>query len=165
MTSFDYTPLPYDSVLIVDDDEAMRILVKECLKPFSEEPQRIEEGGEVLIDAPVATANFSIVEASYGEEAYRIAKKRLSMNKPFQIALVDMCMNGWDGLETIKHLKELDPRMNFLIVTGFPDRVRDKVSDELGSLPYLVIPKPFSPEDLFGQAYALTKRWCRIHGD
>mgnify|MGYP000597332158 CR=1 FL=1 len=160
-----YDLLPFRNALVVDDDSDIRGVIAHALQPFDGTPEMIDQGDETMVNCAKPTANFKVVEAESGKNALKLVKKQEGLRQPIQVAFVDMRMAGWDGLETIQHISEHDSRISFIIVTGELERARDRISEEMGSVPFLILSKPFSTKDLFDQGYQLSKRWCRLHGD
>lgn len=56
---------------------------------------------------------FTVKAASSGEAALKIAS-----SEDFDVAVVDLRMPGLDGLETQKKLKELQPNLQIIVLTG-----------------------------------------------
>jgi len=83
-------------VLIVDDNEGDRVLIKEILSeiPFIEEFQ----------------------EAGSGEDAIELIKKFLP-----QLVLLDIKLIGMDGYETCQKIKEFDEKIKVILLTGYSE--------------------------------------------
>lgn len=82
-------------ILIVDDEEHFRMLIKDFLI------------GE----------NFKVVnEASCGDEALDIL-----MLNDYDIILLDIRMEGMDGIETLKHIRRIAPHTDVIMITGYAD--------------------------------------------
>ncbi len=64
----------------------------------------------------VSYKGFEPFTASTGEEALEIARKT-----KIDAAVVDLKMPGMDGLETISKLKEINPEIRTILLTGFGD--------------------------------------------
>jgi two-component system response regulator AtoC len=71
---------------------------------------------------------FESVSAESGEEALKIARKR-----KFQAAVVDLKMPGMDGLTTIAKLKEIDPGMKTILLTGYGNKKVKEAAEALDS--------------------------------
>ncbi|MGM0553966.1 MAG: response regulator [Pseudomonadota bacterium] len=72
------------------------------------------------------------------------------------IAVVDLGLPGMDGLEVIRRVREVKPRLPILILTA-RDRWQDKVEGlEAGADDYLA--KPFHIEELLARLRALARR-------
>lgn len=162
----DLTSLRYRNVLIVDDEPSIHMMFATCLCPDQgDEETAYDNDGEILVGSKRAIYNFNVHSAYSGEEALGACKTQANYKAPIQMAFVDMRMSGWDGIETIKQIMEFDPRMSFVIITGFPDDTRDKVEQRLGAAPLQIFPKPVELDKLYQSAYMLTKRWNRLHAD
>ncbi|SDN95311.1 response regulator [Desulfonauticus submarinus] len=59
---------------------------------------------------------FEAVTATSGEEALELVKK-----ETFYAAVIDLKMPGLDGLETIKKLREQNPKLHTILLTGYGD--------------------------------------------
>jgi two-component system phosphate regulon response regulator OmpR len=115
-------------ILIIDDDEKIRDLLKQYLK----------------------NNNFFVstaINASDAEEKLKVIK--------FDLAIIDIMMPGKDGLQLTKEIREkIDLPIILLTAKGEPeDRVRGL---ELGAEDYL--PKPFEPKELLLRIKNVIKR-------
>ena len=115
-------------ILIVDDDDKIRDLLKQYLK----------------------NNNFFVstaINASDAEEKLKIVK--------FDLAIIDIMMPGKDGLQLTKEIREkIDLPIILLTAKGeTEDRVRGL---ELGAEDYL--PKPFEPKELLLRIKNVIKR-------
>jgi len=115
-------------ILIIDDDEKIRDLLKQYLK----------------------NNNFFVstaINASDAEEKLKIIK--------FDLAIIDIMMPGKDGFQLTKEIREkIDLPVILLTAKGEPeDRVRGL---ELGAEDYL--PKPFEPKELLLRIKNVIKR-------
>lgn len=106
-------------VLVVDDDESMRIACAQAL----------EEIG------------FSVASAADGEQALAIASR-----ESFDVALLDLRMPGPPGMEVLRRLKQDSPSLMVIIITGFA--TIDSAVEAVKSGAYNYLPKPFTPEAL-----------------
>ena len=81
------------SVLVVDDDAVIRKTLSQILK----------------------TEGYSVLTAETGKQAIAASKKRF-----FNVALIDVRLQDMEGTALIDKLKETEPRMIRIIVTGYP---------------------------------------------
>lgn len=104
---------------------------------------------------------FEIDTATQGEEGVRKIKEASQQGKPYALAFVDIRMPpGWDGIETIKHIWELDKDMQIVICTAYSDYSWEQTVEELGqSDNLLILKKPFDQIAVRQLAYALTRKW------
>lgn len=106
-------------LLIVDDEQGIRLLLKEVFKK----------------------ENISTALAADGQEAITLATQQ-----SFQCALVDMRMPGMSGLETLKALKVLDPQLPVIMMTAYGERDVIAEAQQIGIAGYFT--KPFSIFDV-----------------
>lgn len=109
-------------VLIVDDNVELAENVAELLS---------DEGHQVVV-------------ASSGASAMQIV-----MGDPtcMDAALLDVRMDGMDGVELLAQLRERCPKMLFVMMTAFSRDDRLARARELGAVD--VLAKPFAPDLLF----------------
>lgn len=65
---------------------------------------------------------------------------------PAHIVLLDMKMPGMDGMDVLQHIRDLDPTILVIVVTGFATLETAVAAMKLGA--YDFIPKPFEPAQL-----------------
>ena len=106
-------------VLIIDDDESIRIACAQTLEQ----------------------AKFRIALASDGEEALEKASR-----ESFDVALLDLMMPGLSGMEVLGKLRLDSPHLMVVIVTGYATIESAVEAIKHGAYNYL--PKPFTPEAL-----------------
>lgn len=80
-------------ILVVDDEGIIRDLCSKALK------------------------GYNVVEAADGEEALRLFE-----SSRFDVILTDVMMPKMDGIELLKRLKEQEPTLVVIIMTGFADK-------------------------------------------
>ena len=83
---------------------------------------------------------YQVLAAGSGEEAVKIARK-----KPFQIAFVDMKLPSMNGLETYLRLKEINPGIMTIMMTGYREEVQDLIEEALAASAATCLYKPFDP--------------------
>lgn len=125
------------SVLVVDDEEVVRLCYKRSL----------------------AGARCDVEAVSNGKEALRAMEQR-----PFDVVMLDLRMPGMDGMSVLKTIKEKWPESEVVIVTGYPSIETAKEAVRLGAYDYLA--KPVGPDDVIHAATAamMRKQWA-LHRD
>jgi two-component system NtrC family response regulator len=106
-------------ILIVDDDEAQRSLLAGYLKK----------------------RDYTVTTAVSGHEA--IEKNQ---DKGFDLAILDLKMPEIDGIETMTKMKEIDPEMYFIILTGYGTVETAVKAMKIGAYDYLS--KPINLDEL-----------------
>ena len=109
----------------------------------------------------IAKNRYDLDYATQGKNGVEKAKKALSDNKPFALAMVDMRMPpGWDGLETIEHLWEVDPDVQVVICSAYSDYSWEHIFAKTGRTDkLLILKKPFDSAEVAQLACALTEKW------
>lgn len=105
--------------------------------------------------------HFQIDTASQGEEGVEKIKLELTKNNNYSLAFVDIRMPpGWDGIETIKRIWELDKDIQVVICTAYSDYSWEETVSHLGKKDnLLILKKPFDNVSVRQLACALTKKW------
>lgn len=106
-------------------------------------------------------ANFDLHSAMQGQEALELVVKAQSEGRPFAAAFVDMRMPpGWDGLETVMKLWEVDPRIQIAFCTAYSDHSWSEIQSRLGvNSPIRLVQKPFDPTEICELAEQLCSDW------
>jgi CheY-like chemotaxis protein len=120
---------PEASVLVVEDDAAMRALLKDFLE----------------------RAGFRVIEEESSERALTLVDSAV-----FDVAILDKEMPGVSGLEFLSHLRQRRPQTPVILITAFGGR---SVAEEVfarGAARYLE--KPFRISDLVAVIRALTHK-------
>src|ERR1017187_9659832 len=112
--------MPYDRILVVDDEETIREIVSSMLKGANFHPRQAASGIEAL----------SILES--GDE--------------FDLVLSDLMMAEMDGIALLERAKERYPDMPIVMVTTVHDISVALQALRNGAYDYL--PKPFEREQL-----------------
>ena len=107
--------------------------------------------------------DFELTFACEGRQGVEKIRQAYENNTPFKLAFVAVRMpSGWDGLETIEQIWQIDPRMQIVISAPRSDRIYDKIAERFGHKDNLMILKtPFDHEELRQMAGALTEKWIR----
>ena len=116
-------------IMIVDDESAIR----RALRP------------------PLLELGFLVTEASRGEEALQMLRAA-----PCDAVLLDINMPGIGGLETLRRIRAVSPRLPILMLT-VRDGEEEKVEAlELGADDYVT--KPFSTRELIARIRTAVRR-------
>ncbi len=169
----DLASLKNRSLLIIDDNHALHRDYHAVLRPDQrdESQDKLDQLESLLLGQSDAEKtkrrerNFEIQSAYQGEEAYELVQRHMAKGIRYPLAYVDMRMPpGWDGLDTIKKLREVDPQMQFVIVTAYSDYSEEEIEAELGAqTPVQFAYKPFDPTELYEMTYELVQKWNVNH--
>ena len=76
---------------------------------------------------------FELESAFQGKEALEKTIIGIAAGKPYALAFVDVRMPpGWDGIETIEHLWQVDPALQVVVCTAYSDYSWEKMTVRLG---------------------------------
>jgi len=110
------------SVLVIDDDEAMREYVCFILKK----------------------AGFLVMAASNGVEGLSLVKEQVP-----DVIITDLIMPEKEGLETIREIRELHPQCGIIAMSGAANSITYlAMADCLGA--QIVMQKPLNREQVLG---------------
>jgi DNA-binding response OmpR family regulator len=117
------------SVLLVDDDRALRKLLRAYLEQES----------------------IGVLEAGSGEEALAAITRA-----PPSLVLLDVRLPGIDGFEVLRRLEAGGETIPVILVTSLEDELDQLVGYRLGAVDYVV--KPVSPKVLAAKVRAFVSR-------
>jgi len=150
-------------IIIIDDNPAIHQDFVKILTPIQPTHQ-LDSLKEKIFGQEtkhhMTLPQFQIDTATQGQEGFEKIKEALSDN-PYALAFVDIRMPpGWDGIETIKHIWEVDPNIQIVICTAFSDYTWEETIDQLGMTDnLLILKKPFDSTAVRQLTAALTKKW------
>ncbi len=110
-----------ETILVVEDDEALRLMVRKTLAVFG----------------------YRVIEATSGTEAWSLWEAR----QPVHLLFTDMVMpGGLTGLDLAARIRQAQPTLKALVTSGYSS----DLPLELGNLPPGVkfLPKPYTPSAL-----------------
>jgi len=108
------------TVLLVEDEDAVRALAREFLTLFG----------------------YEVVETSSGEEALRVFEQ---VKETIDVVVTDLIMPGMGGVDLAKKLVRIKPGLRVLLVSGY---ARDTLEDlEFKSEGFAFLQKPYTMED------------------
>ncbi|MAF67468.1 MAG: hypothetical protein CMJ84_17655 [Planctomycetes bacterium] len=154
-------------ILLADDSPAIHADFQKILAPVATgagaalaNARAAFTGEAVANDAPAAP-RFELESALQGQEALEHTHAALEEGRPFAMAFVDVRMPpGWDGIETIERLWEVDGRVQVVICTAYSDHTWTETFERLGRPDnLLILKKPFDPVEVLQLASALTEKW------
>ncbi len=118
-------------VLVVDDDADIRQTMTKTLE----------------------LEGYQVLAASSGEEAIATVRERNC-----QMAFIDIKLPLMNGLETYLRLKEINPAITVIMMTGYRDEVKDIVEKALAASAVTCLYKPFAPVEAVNLVSRLGSR-------
>jgi signal transduction histidine kinase len=151
-------------ILVIDDNPSIHKDFQTILIDEEESATLNELRSEVFGDKnnePTIKSVYELDFASQGKEGCEKIRVACSENRPYELAFVDMRMPpGWDGLKTIEHIWEIDPKVQVVICTAYSDYSWGEITERLGrSENLLILKKPFDSAEVAQLASALTEKW------
>ena len=124
------------TILIVDDEEAIRTMVRRFLEK----------------------ASFDVLEAENGKKALEIFKNR----KDIELVLLDLMMPEMDGYEVCKEIRK-DSTVPIVMLTAKDTEVDELKGFSIGADEYVT--KPFSPKILIARIESILRRMDNINNE
>lgn len=155
-------------VLVIDDNPWIHDDVRKVLAAHDEERElaRLEREmlGAALAEEPAdrtAHLRFEIDSARQGREGVEAARRARGAGRPYTVAFVDIRMPpGWDGIETIERLWEVDPDVQTVICSAYSDYSWNAIQRRIGGTDrLLVLKKPFDAIEISQLAHTLARKW------
>jgi len=106
------------TVLVVDDEELVRILTENFLEQLG----------------------YKVMLAESGEEAVEIFKLN---SERIQLILSDITMSGIDGIETVRRIRKISPQIKAIISSGYSSERIDSIPRDS-----VFLAKPYSITEL-----------------
>ncbi|AIS12366.1 EAL domain-containing protein [Pseudomonas chlororaphis] len=150
-------------ILIVDDTASIHEDFRKILACTDAPEDSLSDAEAALFGTPVSAAleHFYLDSAFQGREALNMVQAALERNAPYAMAFIDMRMPpGWDGLETIERLWQVDPKLQIALCTAYSDYSWEDIAErlQLGDR-LLILKKPFDAIEIRQMASALTVKW------
>ncbi|WP_420232448.1 EAL domain-containing protein [Pseudomonas sp. ABY48] len=149
-------------ILVVDDTPAIHQDFRKILSPSAGSDDSLDDTESLLFGTPqVNRLQFQIDSAYQGEEALELVKRAQAEGQPYALVFADMRMPpGWDGLQTIERLWEVDPRLQIALCTAFSDYTWETMSERIEfDDQLLILKKPFDTLEIRQMASAMTWKW------
>ena len=119
------------TILVVDDESRMRILIKDFL----------------------IQKNYNILEAEDGERALKVYEEN---KEKIDLILLDVMMPKLDGWSVLRNIRQENKKLPIVMLTARAEEQDELFGFELGVDEYIT--KPFSPKILVARVEAILKR-------
>lgn len=151
-------------ILVVDDNQTIHEDFRKILCPSNSAAAALDEADAILFGQPTTSApnvTFQLDSALQGQEAFAMVQNNLRAGKRYAMAFVDVRMPpGWDGIDTVARIWELDPEIQIVICTAYSEYSWDDMLTKLGHTDkLLILKKPFDNIEVQQLAHALTEKW------
>ncbi len=85
-------------ILVMDDEQMIRVTMRESLEYMG----------------------YEVVTVSDGQEALETFKQALTEKRPFDLVILDLTVpGGWGGQRTLEELRKLDPEIKAILASGY----------------------------------------------
>lgn len=152
-------------ILVVDDNPSIIDDFRKILGIDPNDSGALRHAEEALFGdsaaAETARPVFQIDSAYQGQQGLALVEQAQKSHQPYAVAFIDMRMPpGWDGVETIAHIWQKDPRLQIVVCTAYSDYSWSEMSDrlDLGDR-LLILKKPFDNIEAYQLACALSVKW------
>ncbi len=156
-------------VLLVDDQEQIHGDYRKILAGEGGLTNEYEDAAAAFFgdDAsstptPVTHAPAFQLESAYqGHEALERIKQANREGARYAMTFMDVRMPpGWDGIETIERIREVDREIQVVIATAYADYVWEDIYEKFGATDSIVfMRKPFDATEVQQLATTMTEKW------
>lgn len=115
------------------------------------------EGNEALPDLRC----FATTRCQQGDEAVQEVAKSVREGRPFAMAFLDIRMPpGPDGIWAAAEIRKLDPLLNIVMVTAYPEMPPRDLARRVPPLGrFLLLQKPLLPMEIMQVAAVMADKW------
>ncbi len=166
-------PVPNRRILVVDDEPQIGEGIKRILCPDTVSASATPRSSRSLQAVTPATgtpaapglvaSEFDVVVVTTPEAAIDAVTHALRENKPFAMGFFDVMLGAeMDGIELVKQLLSVDPKMYAVFVTAYQDRSVDTIGSLLGDEnreKWDYINKPFTEGEILQKGRNATSLW------
>jgi two-component system response regulator HydG len=169
-----YPGAPVILMTAYSEEELIQMAIDEGAHHIIHKPLRIDQLIELIKEAAISQPilivdddadicqtltraielqGYHVLAAGSGEEAVLIARE-----KACQIAFIDVKLPNIDGLETFLRLKEINPGLLTIMMTGFRNEVKDALDKAQAASAITCLYKPFDPSEAVDLVTKIGKR-------
>lgn len=153
-------------ILLVDDETKILDELEKVLAPKNHINEELNDLQERLFSQPAdkprkRSAVYDVACCRQGEEAIEAVKNAIAEESPFAVAFIDIRMPpGIDGVATAEQLRQLDPNLQIVMMTGFSDFDISEIAHRVPPEDKLLyLQKPIHSQEIRQFALALTAKW------
>ena len=153
-------------LLIIDDNRAIHDDFRKILNSARTLSNSHDEAKEALFGEAsgkdfTCADSFQLDSAYQGESGLGLVQEAVKQGRPYAMAFVDVRMPpGWDGVETIQKIWEVDPDLQVVICSAHSVYPWNETMTKIGhSDRLLILKKPFDAVEVLQLACAMTEKW------
>jgi signal transduction histidine kinase/DNA-binding NarL/FixJ family response regulator len=155
-------------ILVIDDEEVVRDSIRLILASRPVDNKELDAFAADLFDdlpaaprPPSKLVAFTVDEAASGKAGLEMVRAALAAHRPYAAVFVDMRMPGWDGLETVQHIREIDRQAEIVFITAYSDSTIEEIVERAGpNIGYHL--KPFAPDEIKQIATKAIYDWNKL---
>jgi CheY-like chemotaxis protein len=151
-------------ILVIDDSAEIHKDFARLLCPEKVEDWEDLSRMEALLfgaktPAESSSEDFELDSAFQGQEGLAKVREALAAGRPYDLVFLDFRMPpGWNGFETLRHLRQVAPELPVVLCSAFSDYSWEEISREFLEDPRLKeLRKPFGKQELHQLARTLTE--------
>ncbi|HEX8436998.1 response regulator [Archangium sp.] len=137
-------------ILVIDDSEAIHQDFRRLLAPEHNEGRKaLDLMEEALFGVAPPVEGFPALDlemdsAMQGQEGLEKVRQAQASGQPYGLAFLDYRMPpGWNGIETLRHLRKVAPTLPVVLCSAYSDYSWEKIREEFpDSGPLVELKKP-----------------------
>lgn len=157
------SPVPNRKILIVDDEPEIAQGINRILSPQAQNIVQLKSSRSKRKQESPATNEFEVVVVNNPTDALKAVEQAVQERRPFAMGFFDVMLGAEiDGIELVKKVFEIDPRLFAVFVTAYHDRSVDAIGSFLGEEArekWDYINKPFTEGEILQKARNATSLW------
>jgi nitrogen regulation protein NR(I) len=106
----------------------------------------------VVDDEPSVLTAFREILAAGGHEVVTASRAEAALERleaePYELVILDICMPGMDGLDALQRIKQRQPRLPVIVMTGYGTMETAVEATKRGAFDYQL--KPLEPAEMLG---------------
>ena len=157
------SPVPNRRILVIDDEPEIAEGIQRVLCPQGEKVVQMKSSRSKKKQGSVAKNEFDVIVVNNPHDAIAEVEKAVRDHRPFAMGFFDVMLGAdIDGIELVKKVFEIDPRLFAVFVTAYHDRSVDSIGNFLGEEfreKWDYINKPFTEGEILQKARNATSLW------
>ena len=153
-------------ILVIDDEESVRDNFSLVLQGTSRhEDSDLDAAFDELVGKKGTSfkrshilPDFAVDLVGSGRQGLALVEKAKQDERPYASIFCDIRMPGWDGVETVEHIREIDSEAEIVFITAHSDYSLDAITSHIGpNINYFI--KPFAGDELLQLATKSIITW------